>query len=366
MTESIPGNQPTLYSGTFYLLNASGSITYSRGTSNSASFSLVETFQSGLSRTLTGSTSFTVISPDQVSFPQFAVTSSDGFAYSVQPFTLNRQGDNYTGAITLVDGDPLTTWTDYTSWGLEIIDVNDSNGNGIPDLSDTISGPLTGQPLNVSTRLNVLVGDNVLIAGFTITGTAPKEVLVRGIGPSLASLGVVGTLADPTLELHSGNTVVATNDNWKDTQQPEIQATAIPPSDDRESAILASLNPGAYTAILSGKNNTTGIGLVDIYDLTQAAQSKLANISTRGFVTTGDNVIIGGFIIGGGNSKMVIRAIGPSLTALGVKDALQDPLLEIHDNNGQSSQATTIGVTLRRQKLSRQDLRQPMTVNPRL
>jgi len=196
---------------------------------------------------------------------------------------------------------------------------------------------LTDEPLNISTRVNVLAGDNVAIAGFIITGTNPKNVLVRGIGPSLASANVLDPMADPTLELHSGNTLINANDNWKDTQQEEIEATTIPPSDDRESAILATLNPGAYTAILAGKSGGTGLGLVEIYDLDQQAQSKLANISTRGFVNSGDNVMIGGFIIGGisgGSSKMVVRAIGPSLTALGVAGALQDPSLEIHDSDG--------------------------------
>ena len=209
-------------------------------------------------------------------------------------------------------------------------------------------------PLNISTRLNVLAGDNVAIAGFIVTGTIPKKVLVRGIGPSLASADVVGFLTDPTLELHAGSTIIASNDDWRSAQEAEIQATTIPPLDDRESAIVATLDPGAYTAILAGKDNGTGVGLVEIYDLDQPAQSKLANISTRGFVNSGDNVMIGGFIIGGisgGSSKMVVRAIGPSLTALGVAGALQDPSLEIHDSDGaviasndnwQDTQATEI------------------------
>ncbi len=196
---------------------------------------------------------------------------------------------------------------------------------------------LSDEPLNISTRLNVLAGDNVAIAGFIITGTSPKKVLVRGIGPSLASADVVGFLTDPTLELHAGSTIIASNDDWRSAQEAEIQATTIPPSDDRESAIVATLDPGAYTAILAGKDNGAGVGLVEIYDLDQPTQSKLANLSTRGFVNSGDNVMIGGFIIGGisgGSSNMLVRAIGPSLTALGVADALQDPSLEIYDSSG--------------------------------
>jgi hypothetical protein len=194
--------------------------------------------------------------------------------------------------------------------------------------------------LNISTRLRVLTGDNVLIGGFIVTGTDPKKVIVRGLGPSLTSQGVPGALSDPTLELHDGTgATLATNDNWKDTQQSEIEATTIPPTNDLESAIVATLpaNNAAYTAILRGKNDTTGIGLVEVYDLDQAANSQLANISTRGFVDTGDNVMIGGFIIGPSNAfsgKIVVRAIGPSLTNQGVANALQDPTLELHDGSG--------------------------------
>jgi hypothetical protein len=191
--------------------------------------------------------------------------------------------------------------------------------------------------LNISTRLNVQTGDNVLIGGFIITGTDPKKVIVRGIGPSLSLVGVTGVLADPPHELHEPDGTVVTNDNWKDTQEQEIIDTTIPPTNDLESAIVATLDPGAYTVILAGKNDGTGIGLVEAYDLDQAAASQLANISTRGFVETGDNVMVGGFILGGGgggNSTIVVRGIGPSLTAGGVAGALQDPTLELHDSNG--------------------------------
>ena len=196
---------------------------------------------------------------------------------------------------------------------------------------------LTGQPLNLSTRLEVLTRDKAPIGGFIITGTSPKKVLLRGIGPSLASTGIADFLVDPALELHSSNATIANNDNWQDNQEAEIQATGIPPTDDRESAIVATLNPGSYTAVLTGKNDGTGVGLVEIYDLDQADQSKLANISTRGFVNTGDKVMIGGFIIGdsdGGDSTVVVRGIGLSLAASGVTDPLQDPFLEVHDSSG--------------------------------
>ena len=189
--------------------------------------------------------------------------------------------------------------------------------------------------LNISTRSQVLTGDKVLIGGFIITGSDPKKVIIRGIGPSLNGVGV--TLQDPMLELHQGSATIAINDDWKE-HQAEVEATNIPPTNDLESAIVATLTPGAYTAILKGKNNGTGIGVVEVYDLDQAANSELANISTRGFVNTSDNVMIGGLIVsggtGGGSARVLVRAIGPSLSTSGVQGVLQDPNLEVHDANG--------------------------------
>jgi hypothetical protein len=200
----------------------------------------------------------------------------------------------------------------------------------------------TAEQLNISTRLDVLTGDNVGIGGFIVTGTDPKKVILRAIGPSLTAAGVPGALQDPTLELHDNTgAMIAFDNNWKDSQQSEIQATGIAPTDDRESAIVQTLMPGAYTAIMRGSGNTTGVGLVEAYDLDQSVNSKLANISTRGFVDLADNVMIGGFIIGSGtgvngagSEKVLVRGIGPSLTQSGVANALQDPTLELHDGNG--------------------------------
>lgn len=192
------------------------------------------------------------------------------------------------------------------------------------------------RPLNLSTRMLVQTGDRVGIGGFIITGSAPKQMLLRGIGPSLAQFGVPGFLADPVMELH-GPTGFATltNDNWRDTQEAEIQATGIPPTDNLESAILVTLDPGAYTAIVKGENDTSGVGLVEVYDLDQAPASKLANISTRAFVSTGANVMIGGFILGGnGQSHLEIFGIGPSLQGSGLSEVLADPTLELRDSNG--------------------------------
>jgi plastocyanin len=187
---------------------------------------------------------------------------------------------------------------------------------------------------NISTRLRVETGDNVLIGGFIVTGTQPKKVIVRAIGPSLSAL-FSGALADPTLELRdSSGVLIRANDNWRSDQESEIMATTIPPSDDLESAIVETLpaNNSAYTAIVRGVDNSTGIGVVEAYDLNQAVDSKLANISTRGLVQTGDNVLIGGLIVLGQNPlRVIVRAIGPSLPVPG---ALSDPTLELRDGNG--------------------------------
>jgi hypothetical protein len=180
--------------------------------------------------------------------------------------------------------------------------------------------------------LRVETGDNVLIGGFIVTGTQPKRVIVRAIGPSLP---FPGFLADPTLELRdSAGALIRSNDNWRSDQEAEIIATTIPPSNDLESAIVAILpaNNSSYTAIVAGANNGTGIGVVEAYDLNRAVNSKLANISTRGLVQTGDNVLIGGLIVLGQNPlRVIVRAIGPSLTVSG---ALADPTLELRDVNG--------------------------------
>ena len=194
------------------------------------------------------------------------------------------------------------------------------------------------QALNLSTRMRVQSGDNVGIGGFIITGSAPKHVLLRAIGPSLAQSGVPNVLADPVIELHGpGGFATITNDNWKDdpAQQAAILATGIPPSNNLESAIDTTLLPGAYTAILRGKNNTSGVALIEVYDLSPAVLAKLANISTRAFVSTGSDIVIAGFALGGhtGDDRIVVRGIGPSLSAVGVTNALADPMLELRDGN---------------------------------
>jgi hypothetical protein len=184
----------------------------------------------------------------------------------------------------------------------------------------------------------VLAGDNVLIGGLIITGNDAKRVLILAKGPSLSSDGnpIPGRMSDPTLELHAGNgTLLTSNDNWKDSpDRPLIESSGLAPSDDYESAIIRSLKPGTYTGVLAGNNGENGIALIEVYDL-DANQSVLANISSRGLVDTGDNVMIGGFIAGNqtGATKVFLRGLGPSLQGK-VPNPLADPILELHDSNG--------------------------------
>jgi hypothetical protein len=236
----------------------------------------------------------------------------------------------------------------------QVNDPGEGSLSGVGNLGPAT--PLAGSPTatpvpiaqparaqNIATRERVLNGNNVLIGGFIVTGSQSKKVLIRGIGPST---GLAAALVDPTLEVRdSANQLVASNDNWKindqtgQSQEAEIQATTIPPPNDLESAIIVTLSAGnsAYTAILRGKGGATGIGLVEVYDLDSGGGSQLANLSTRGFVDTGENVLIGGVIIGPNSSqssRVVLRAIGPSLTPLGIDNALLDPTLELHNANG--------------------------------
>jgi len=196
---------------------------------------------------------------------------------------------------------------------------------------------------NIATRLSVGTDDNALIGGFIIDESfpgsgAPKKVVIRAKGPFLTQVGVPNALADPVLELIAQAGPLSSNDNWRDNQgqATQITATGLQPSDDREPAILAYLNPGPYTAVVRGKNNSTGNAIVEVYDLgtvlvADASNSRLANISTRGTVLGGDSVMIGGVIIGGADTRVVVRAIGPSLTAFGINGALQDPTVELRN-----------------------------------
>jgi hypothetical protein len=266
-------------------------------------------------------------------------------------YSYSRDGGNTWSANVAVSQsfNPFLGYPNQNKMGDYMSIVSDLSGgnvaytatfNGEEDVYYVRVAPPSLKLLNLSTRARVLTGEQVLIAGFIITGTDPKRVIIRGIGPSLS--GVNGKLSNPTLELHQGSTTLASNDDWKtksdgSSQQAEVEATTIPPTNDAESAIVVTLNPGTYTATLSG-NSGTGIGVVEVYDLDQAANSRLANISTRGFVDTDDNAMIAGLIAGqgetGAGAQVLIRALGPSLSGSGIQGPLQDPTLALHDANG--------------------------------
>lgn len=225
--------------------------------------------------------------------------------------------------------------------------IGDADGDGEDNLSeflsetepnDSASVLHTARQLNISTRGNVGIGDNVLIGGFIITGTTPKLVLLRALGPSLTDAGLTGVLQDPVLELHDAtDSIIAQNDEWQSTQADAITATGIPPKDAHEAALVMTLAPGQYTAVVHGKNGGVGTALVEVYDLDDTPASRLGNISTRGKVGVGTAVLIGGFIVSpenAGLANVIVRAIGPSLGGEGVTGALQDPTLELHDANG--------------------------------
>ncbi|HEV2841504.1 MAG TPA: hypothetical protein VGW39_09285 [Chthoniobacterales bacterium] len=200
-----------------------------------------------------------------------------------------------------------------------------------------------GQLGNISSRLHVGTGSNVMIAGFIIQGSVPKQVVIRAAGPSLTPLGVPNALANPRLELHDTTNTIGTNNDWQTTQiggvitsdqVAAIQGSGLAPLHPLESAMIATLAPGPYTAIVEGVSAGTGVGIVEVFDFNLTGGSILANISTRGFVQTGDNVMIGGFIAVTAPTRVIIRAIGPSLTQFGVPDALANPTLELRDANG--------------------------------
>jgi hypothetical protein len=277
--------------------------------------------------------------------------------------------DNRTGNpdpfVTRVGIAPQVNFTSWQASRLSLAQINDPQSGGPSgdadrdgeqnsvefkygtEPNDPLSIFHTGRQLNISTRARVLTGENIMIGGFIVTGNDAKRVIIRALGPSLVAAGVPGPLQDPTLQLLTdNNVVVAENDDWRQTQQAEIEQTGIPPSDSRESAIVRTLPPGNYTAAVSGKSGATGNALVEVYDLAPGSPARLANISTRSFVGQGEEVMIGGLIIGAGegtdgagSARVVLRGIGPSLAQQGVTGALQDPELLLFDGNGNIIQA---------------------------
>ena len=200
----------------------------------------------------------------------------------------------------------------------------------------TVASAASAKLSNISTRALVQTGNNVLISGFIIAGSGNKSILVRTLGPTLSSFGIADALANPFLELHnSAGAIITSNNDWGSAANAQLIPANLRPPNNLESAILTSLAPGKYTAVISGVNSTTGVALAEVYDLDTAAGAVLSNISTRGFVGTGDDVLIGGFIIqGSAMQKVLVRVLGPTLTGFGVTGALANPTLELRDVNG--------------------------------
>jgi hypothetical protein len=264
---------------------------------------------------------------------------SDSFVSSTAFFTILKSASPLTGVFSNApNGARIPTWDGKGS----VVVYYDSKSVSVTQYQ---AEPPPAQLLNISSRGFLSRSDDdpfsdraVLIGGFIVSGTTePKEVVLRGLGPSLSRFGLAAVLADPVLELHSADgALLSSNDNWKDAQPNEIMASGLAPPDDREAALRVTLQPGTYTVVLKEKSGFAGTGLVEIYDLSQNSSSKLANISTRGY-TDSSNLLIGGIIAAGNgqaNAEVVVRAIGPQLRRNGIFNALEDPTLELRDRNG--------------------------------
>jgi hypothetical protein len=266
------------------------------------------------------------------SYADTNLTSGLNYCYIVRAFNSAGVSDASNVACAVA--------TDFTGGPIPNDPVGNTpgSGNNSGNLTTLTNDPVDGR----STRGAVLTGDNVMIAGFIISGDSPKTMLIRARGPTLADLGVPHVMHDPFLRLYTGQTVIAQNDNWRDTQEQAIFATGLDPCQpfeaggmmptdcSRESAILATLNPGAYTAIVSGVAGETGVGLVEVYEVGNTS-SRLINMSTRVRVGTQDDVMIGGFFIEGTETKtLLLRARGPSLADFGVSGVLPNPVLQLY------------------------------------
>ncbi|MBA2271832.1 MAG: matrixin family metalloprotease [Chthoniobacterales bacterium] len=210
-------------------------------------------------------------------------------------------------------------------------------GGTTPTATPTPSPAAADNLVNLSTRAHIGAGENVMIGGVIVQGTQPTQIALRALGPSLSSKGVSGVISDPVLELRNASgTLLQQNDDWQEnaTAAATLTSYGLAPSHSYESGMVADLGSGNYTAIVSGFDNATGVGLVEFYDL-RATAARLANISTRGVVGTDDRAMIAGFIVGGDkNKQVVIRALGPSLANAGVAGVLADPVLELRNSSG--------------------------------
>ncbi|MBL8258593.1 MAG: fibronectin type III domain-containing protein [Candidatus Competibacteraceae bacterium] len=296
----------------------------------------------------------------------------DGLYYfSVTAFDGAGKESNFSNEVSTIIAGPATTGTGGSSTKPSNPSTTGSGGGSNPQTPNTETPAPTGSGsgsgtdtgtgaptqgssasarlVNLSTRAWVGTGDNVLIAGFVIKGTSPKQVLIRAIGPSMAKANVPNLLYDPSLTLYKGQTALASNDNWRDQQATAIQASGKAPLDPQESAILTTLDPGAYTAIVRGVQDATGNALVEVYDLS-GSENRLINVSTRGRTETGDNVMIAGFVVAHNPKRVLIRALGPALNAANVSDTLADPTVTLYrgqtplasNDNWQDTQKATL------------------------
>jgi cyclophilin family peptidyl-prolyl cis-trans isomerase len=259
----------------------------------------------------------------------------------IPPMTFTASSNNPAVADVTINGTFLHVNAKQVGSARISVTATDLDGASVSQAFNVNVVTAPGRLVNISTRLQVGTQQNVLIGGFIVRGDAPKRVMVRGIGPSLAGQGVANPLTDPILELHdSTGAIIASNDNWQtNANKAEISDTGIAPTSPDESAIITTLPANStgigYTAVLRGVNDKSGVGLVEVYDLDSGPGSTILNISTRGRVDVGENVMIGGFFVGGTDArKILVRAIGPSLGSAGVTDALKDPALELRDAQG--------------------------------
>lgn len=246
--------------------------------------------------------------------------------------TTNNAPIGHTGHTAAWTGSEMIVWGGTSRWGYM--------NNGGRYCGETPPPPPPVVLGNISTRMQVGTGENVLIAGFIVQGSVSKTLLIRAAGPSLSSSGIPNPLPNPRLELHDASRTIGSNDNWQTTefggviqsnQVNAIMSSNLAPNDPKEPAMIATLPPGSYTAVVAGVNNGVGVGTVEVYDISSGSGARLVNISTRGRVATDDNVLIAGLIVVNQPTKVLIRAAGPSLAAAGLSNVLTNPLLELHD-----------------------------------
>jgi uncharacterized repeat protein (TIGR01451 family) len=341
---SGPGSMTTYYR---VVISGAGTITVRAtqdGNENYNAASPVEqSFVVGKANTVTGVTS--TPNPSMLGDPvEFTATMSSAASGMTGTVQFRDKGANM-GDPQPVTGNTATLKVSSLTTGEHEITAEYSGDNNFFGSTGTLLGAngekqIVMRPaalLNLATRLLVRTHDNVMIGGFIMTGIIPKKVIVRGLGPSLAEAGIQGFLVDPVIELHGPDgALLVTNDNWKTTQQAEIEASGLAPKSDLESAIVATLPPAAYTVIIRGKNEAMGVGVVEVYDLDPLSESDLRNVSTRGFVADKEDVLIGGFTLGThqGPVKILLRAHGVCLKNWGLTEVLTDPMLHLHDANG--------------------------------